>query len=308
MRKESQMRNRNLSCWGLIISMMLLSSNVFGQEEMDSFWPAWRPYVNNEQVQENYSNNLTLDDSKELGNLVPARFLSVDRLANRFPSYSPYVYSLNNPVVFVDANGDSAWAIHNQWSSDMIKQYQAYASKRAEEYAKNKTACTCEDLALNILIDFASANGLPLVVVNQSGSYSAAADAFTDVQGFRNTVLETTGARDLQNPLNTTAVALSDVATGDLLLGRNQAGIAFHTQMVTSVQTGAIGIHQGNFGTNWYNRTSDPSSWFYIGAPVQRGTINLETGVFTNQTLGRTRNDFMSVYNIQSRRWRFGRW
>jgi hypothetical protein len=296
--------HRHLS---IIAVMIFLCSNVFGQEQIDSYWSQWKPYVK-EEVKESHLINWTLDEAKRLGDAAPTRFLTVDRLANRFPGYSPYVYSLNNPIVFVDANGDSAWAIHSQWSEETIKSYQTYASKRAEEYAKSGTACTCEDLALNILIDFASANGLPLVIANQSGAYSAAADAFTDVQGFRNSVLETTGARDLQNPLNTTAVALSGIATGDLLLGRRETGVAFHTQVVTSIEPNAIGIHQGNFGTSLFNRTSDPSSWFYKGAPVQRGTINLESGVFTNRTLGRTVDNFITVYNIEPRRWRFGIW
>jgi hypothetical protein len=294
-------------CLSIIAVMIFLCSSVFGQEQINSYWSQWKPYVK-EEVKESRFINWTLDEAKRLGDLAPTRFLTVDRLANRFPSYSPYVYSLNNPIVFVDANGDSAWAINSQWSEEMIRQYQAYASKRAEEYAKNKTACTCEDLALNILIDFASANGLPLVIVNQSGSYSAAAEAFTDVQGFRNTVLETTGARDLQNPLNTTAVAFSDIASGDLLLGRRESGVAFHTQVVTSVQSGAIGIHQGNFNDRWYTFSSDPSSSFYLGAPVQRGTINLESGVFTNTTMGTSIPNFRAVYRIQPRRWSFGRW
>lgn len=301
---STQKLRRNFA---IIATMISLCCNVLGQDQVDSNWPQWKPYAK-EKVEESDASNMTIDEAKRLGDLAPARFLGVDRLADKFPSYSPFVYSLNNPIVFVDANGDSAWAINNQWSEEMITQYQTYASKRAEEYAKNKTACTCEDLALNILIDFASANGLPLIIVNQSGSYNAAADAFTDVQGFRNTVLETTGARDLQNPLNTSAVALSGIATGDLLLGRGQNGVAFHTQVVTSIEPDAIGIHQGNFGPSLFNRTSDPSSWFYKGAQVQRGTIDLESGVFTNRTLSRTVDNFIKVYNIEPRRWRFGRW
>ena len=36
------------------------------------------------------------------------RFLSIDRYANKFPQYSPYLYSRNSPISTVDANGDSS--------------------------------------------------------------------------------------------------------------------------------------------------------------------------------------------------------
>ncbi|MCO6432678.1 RHS repeat-associated core domain-containing protein, partial [Nitrosomonas nitrosa] len=37
------------------------------------------------------------------------RWLSVDPLAMKYPSLSPYNYAANNPVLFVDVNGDSIW-------------------------------------------------------------------------------------------------------------------------------------------------------------------------------------------------------
>jgi len=36
-----------------------------------------------------------------------ARFLSIDRFASKYPSNSPYGYAANNPVFYVDVNGDS---------------------------------------------------------------------------------------------------------------------------------------------------------------------------------------------------------
>lgn len=37
------------------------------------------------------------------------RFLSVDRFADKYPSMTPYQYAANNPILFVDVNGDSVW-------------------------------------------------------------------------------------------------------------------------------------------------------------------------------------------------------
>ncbi|MBN2426679.1 MAG: hypothetical protein JXB44_16770, partial [Calditrichaceae bacterium] len=38
-----------------------------------------------------------------------ARFFNVDRFADKYPSLTPYQYAANNPVLFVDVNGDSIW-------------------------------------------------------------------------------------------------------------------------------------------------------------------------------------------------------
>jgi RHS repeat-associated protein len=42
------------------------------------------------------------------------RFTTVDPLAEKYPSVSPYVYSLNNPLKYIDPNGLDVWEINNQ--------------------------------------------------------------------------------------------------------------------------------------------------------------------------------------------------
>jgi RHS repeat-associated protein len=41
-------------------------------------------------------------------------FISVDRFADKYPDFSPYHYCLNNPVNFIDINGDSTFVTKNQ--------------------------------------------------------------------------------------------------------------------------------------------------------------------------------------------------
>jgi RHS repeat-associated protein len=57
------------------------------------------------------------------------RFTSVDRFAVKYNSHQPYHYGLNNPVVFIDINGDS------------IK----YANTAIEEYVNKYTSATVTD-------------------------------------------------------------------------------------------------------------------------------------------------------------------
>ena len=35
------------------------------------------------------------------------RFLTTDRFADKYPSLTPYQYTANNPMLFIDVNGDS---------------------------------------------------------------------------------------------------------------------------------------------------------------------------------------------------------
>ena len=41
------------------------------------------------------------------------RFFNVDRFANKYMDHNPYHYTLNNPIKYVDINGDSVWTTTN---------------------------------------------------------------------------------------------------------------------------------------------------------------------------------------------------
>ena len=40
------------------------------------------------------------------------RFLSVDKIADKLPAFSPYVYAINNPLAFIDPNGEFPFTFH----------------------------------------------------------------------------------------------------------------------------------------------------------------------------------------------------
>lgn len=49
-----------------------------------------------------------------------SRWLSVDPMAEKYPSYSPYNYTLNNPVVYVDPDGEDIWEFRNGFKSGVM--------------------------------------------------------------------------------------------------------------------------------------------------------------------------------------------
>lgn len=66
----------------------------------------WQPYVSVSEQRDSFS-PWNFNRAPSFGNLSPARFCSVDPLADKFPSWSPYVYAANNPMLNIDPSGDS---------------------------------------------------------------------------------------------------------------------------------------------------------------------------------------------------------
>ena len=216
------------------------------------------------------------------------RFHTQDRFAEKYLNYTPYQYGLNNPIKFIDLNGDSAWQVTHKWDSKMIGKYRDYVSSKMQEYINDGKEFTCEDLVLSTIIDFASENGLPFEMKNGTGAYDATSDDYSDVATFKNDVLKTSGANDLQNNANTSSINLGSAQKGDILLKRNNDDIATHAQLVTSKGNNTLGIHQGNSGVLSYVKylrgflkAGDPNSFFYTGQPIQSGSYNLTTGTYT---------------------------
>ncbi len=246
-------------------------------------------------------------------------FLSVDRFAEKFPWQSPYCYGSNNPIRYMDVNGDSAWRINNQWNTEYISKYHQYVPSQIQQYYNNGKKFTCEDLALSTLIDFASTNGLPVTIRNGKGIYDARSDNYTDIATFKNDVLTTTGARDLQNNNNTVSSDISRVRGGDIIVNRNNNNVGTHIQVVkasfyidntdfvngVSIAQGNSGILNEVPGSSSILGAGDPNSSFYTGKPIERGWVDVNANVYFNNTKGTTTSNYSNAKNINVRRWNF---
>lgn len=235
------------------------------------------------------------------------RFPSTDRYAEDFSFQTPYAYALDNPIIHIDINGDSPWVVNNNWTEEQISDYRSYAREKLDELVSNGKKFTCEDLALSIIIDYASDNNLPLEITNGTGTYSPSSDQFDNVEDFKNAVLNTTAASDLADHNNT--IPILSPKSGDLLLfDLSESGRINHTQVVYTNNRYKIEIRQGNFREHGYRLThsSNPKSWRYIGSKVQSGVHFKTSGKYSNRTTGSTTSNLYKTASI--RQWNFLQW
>lgn len=200
----------------------------------------------------------------------------------------------------------AAWEITKLWTSKEIGEYRAYVTaQRTPRVGRQR--CTCEDLSLRVVTDFAAANGLPVAIANNArrphsyhppgagaGSYSMShtlafrhgitPEDFKTKAEFDTEALTTTGASDLishkitkfvSGAVEGKAESLALAKEGDIIVLGNGGS---HVQVVTSVGSGLVNIMQGNFrpkderATTWEQITgtnqNDPNDSKYIGAIV----------------------------------------
>jgi RHS repeat-associated protein len=140
---------------------------------------------------------------------VIGRFMVPDRFAEKYYHLSPYSYTANNPINIIDIRGDSAWSIIRAWNKDDIKGFASFASDRLKDYVGTKMSCS--DLALTVLVEYASQNGLELQLTSADGktSFDSNSDDYNSVGDFLN------GTRNAEGKRVPGALSLS-VANGDI--------------------------------------------------------------------------------------------
>lgn len=105
----------------LFVAILFACPFLFPQQKQmkEDSYPQFIPYK-----AEHYSSKKTnfIDNIKNLGNEQPARWLSVDPMANKYPSWSPYNYSLNDPLRYFDPNGK--WSAERDKNGNIIAKYE----------------------------------------------------------------------------------------------------------------------------------------------------------------------------------------
>src|SRR5688572_23832351 len=170
----------------------------------------------------------------------------------------------------------SAWQVDNRWDTSYAARFR-YSLPAGVGRHSGSARFTCEDLALQLIIDFASSHRLPLRIKNGSKFDGYVPGDYDSIADYRIAVLSSTGARDLLLDANTLSVGsgaagqdsdLSHAQLGDMIV--MDYGTHGHVQVVTQVRSGAIDIAQGNMRDLYCpgGDDEDPSDQCYVGVPI----------------------------------------
>jgi RHS repeat-associated protein len=235
------------------------------------------------------------------------RFFSVDPLHCKYPFNSSFAFSENRTISARELEGLEAWNTTSEWDECYINAYRESVKSTIQVAQASNLRFTCEDLAIFVLIKFASQNGLPVVIQNGTGIYHNEDPSFSTTEELMNKIQITTGARDLMK--STIPIDPCSLDAGDLiLLDLEGVGVANHTQVVTSQSEEKTTINQGNFVSNWeifseLRFSEDPKSENYLGTFVQIGQYDNYSGDYTRD--GETTSGLLLKSSTYPRSWDF---
>lgn len=202
-----------------------------------------------------------------------------------------------------------AWQHSARWDrgrelqyGDFCRNWDANASLRSD----------CADLACQMIIDFASDRGLPVIFSNGHELFES--KSFEGSKWvFRNFVQRNIGAIHLNFPTNTTLVGRnhSQAKVGDILLHYLGGGRAYHTQVVVGSSSNGrqLDIIQGQPGLLMFTLGTSPGMGSYRVVPrLQRSYYDFNTGAYYNGTTEEVTPIKELWSTIEIRRWHFAAW
>ncbi|SMF12606.1 hypothetical protein [Pseudogulbenkiania subflava] len=229
------------------------------------------------------------------------------------------------------------WKTKKRWTPTDVAAYHKAVPAIAEKLARERywdgdgdiksSTFTCEDFAIRILCEYASAAGLPVRLATGVRAYrnmevynSAEHGEYSSTpMGFAHMAMLTYGAPDMQRiGINTVTVSSPELLLpGDVLAqtNDNDEKRAHHIQVVHSVAGGRIGIYQGNSGVgNVASKLfrllgmnpANPIDSSYTGKTPEVGfykKAGASSWNYENLTTGKVISDFLK--NFQLFRWNF---